>query len=201
MARTWKTRLFAATSLDGSIARKNNDIAWLTDPPKNQKPRHIPATVPSAKKTPTFEEHMAEVDFIVMGRGTFDVCRSFEQWPYPREKALLVLSRTLTAVPEGSPVSGRVVGSVEEVRRILDAEGARMVYVDGGETVREFLSRGWVDEMVLTHAPVLLKGDGGGRSLFGDGLDLPEDVRWTLLGVDVIEDGMVTAYYTRSFSE
>lgn len=137
---------------------------------------------------------MADVDFIVMGRNTFDVCMSVPDWPYPGRK-LLVLSTTMQALPGNSPPGGRIVTSIEDVERILDAEDARMVYVDGGKTVQEFLSRGWVDEMVLTIAPVLLAG-GKGPTLSGDvGVDLPGDVHFTLVGVDVIEDGMVSCYY------
>ncbi|KAL4916480.1 hypothetical protein BDW62DRAFT_186070 [Aspergillus aurantiobrunneus] len=68
-----------------------------------------------------------------------------------------------------------------------------MVYADGGKTVQEFLRRGWVDEMVLTLAPVLLGGERG-RPLFSD-LNSPGDIRFTLCGVDVIADGMVSCYY------
>jgi dihydrofolate reductase len=141
----------------------------------------------------TFEQHVADVDFIVMGRKTFDIVMAFAEWPYP-ERELLVLSTTTQELPRDAPRCSRVVGSLDEVGRILDEEGAKMVYVDGGHAVREFLRRGWVDEMVLAIAPVLLAG--GGRSLFGDvGLDLPADMHFALLGVDVIEDGMVSCYY------
>ncbi|KAI9374758.1 dihydrofolate reductase-like domain-containing protein [Aspergillus egyptiacus] len=190
--RLWKARIFAATSLDGFIARKNNDILWLTQPTTPKNPSHIPISDP--KQTPTFDQHISNVDFIVMGRETFDVCLSFPEWPYPTDKNLLVLSTTLTtqSLPDTSPRRSRVVGSLDEVARILEQEGARMVYVDGGKTVQGFLRRGWIDEAVLTHAPVLL---GEGRRLFDDDESRTGDVRFTLLGVDVIEGGMVTSYY------
>ncbi|KAK2755068.1 hypothetical protein FQN54_006596 [Arachnomyces sp. PD_36] len=183
--RTWKARIFAATSLDGFIARKNNDILWLTQPKPNAE--HIPPT--TAKKTPTFEQHMSEVDFIVMGRETYEVCLAFPEWPYPTDKNLLVLSTTLQSPASNGPQRSRIVASLEELEKILAEEEAKMLYVDGGKTVQEFLRRGWIDELVYTHTPVLL---GGGRPLFAD---LPGDVHFTLRGVDVIENGMVTSYY------
>ncbi|KAL4907898.1 hypothetical protein BDW74DRAFT_175686 [Aspergillus multicolor] len=190
--RAWKARVFAATSLDGSIARQNNDISWLTQPKANKD--HISTSI--LKSMPSFEQHMAEVDFIVMGRRTFEVCRGLPEWPYPVKK-LLVLSRNLTAPSirdDDAPYlqAVRVIPSLEEVERILNEERASMVYVDGGQTVQEFLRRDWVDEIVLTLAPVLLGGDEKRPRLFGD---VPNDVRFTLCGVDVIEDGMVSCYY------
>ncbi|KAL4737319.1 dihydrofolate reductase-like domain-containing protein [Aspergillus similis] len=200
-SRHSRARVFAATSLDGAIARRDHDISWLTQPEPN--PDHMTPSISVARSTPSFEQHMAEADFIVMGRRTFEVCLGLPEWPYPAKK-LLVLSATSTASDcealsseSGSAVaahlqSARVVASPEEVDRILNEEGASMVYVDGGKTVQEFLRRGWIDEMVLTLAPVLLGGDGGKPRLFGD---LPADVRFTLCGVDIIENGMVSCYY------
>ncbi|KAL4817889.1 dihydrofolate reductase-like domain-containing protein [Aspergillus spinulosporus] len=199
--RSWKARVFAATSLDGAIARRDHDVSWLTQPEPN--PDHMAPSISVTRSTPSFEQHMAEVDFIVMGRRTFEVCLGFSEWPYPAKK-LLVLSATSTASDykalsseNGGAIalhlqSVRVVASPEEVDRILNEEGANMVYVDGGKTVQEFLRRGWVDEMVLTLAPVLLGGDGGRPRLFGD---VPADVHFTLCGVDIIENGMVSCYY------
>lgn len=139
---------------------------------------------------------MDEVDFIVMGRNTFNVCMGFPEWPYP-EKRLLVLSATMRDLPGNFPAGSRVVACMDDAKMVLDTEGAKMVYIDGGQTVQEFLRRGWVDEMVLTIAPVLLGGSGGkGPSLFGDvGVDLPGDIQFTLRGVDVIHDEMVSCYY------
>ncbi|KAL4924057.1 dihydrofolate reductase family protein [Aspergillus undulatus] len=194
--RPWKTRLYAATSLDGLLARANNDITWLTQPPSD--PDHTTPSTP--RQTPTFEDHIAEVDFIVMGRVTFEVCCSFPQWPYP-ERKILVLSETLEHLPNTAPQGARIVRSIHGVEKILNDEGAKMVYVDGGKITRDFLRRGWVDEMVLTLAPVLLGAEGGrGSSLFGFGVEdgetgLNADMRFTLLGVDVIENGMVSCWY------
>ncbi|CEN60201.1 hypothetical protein ASPCAL02642 [Aspergillus calidoustus] len=211
-SRTWKTRLFTATSLNDYLARSDHSITWLTSPSPN--PSHAAPSPPERKTTPTFEQHMSTVDFIVMGRQTFDVCLSLPDWSYPKDKELLVLSRRMDCLPvdlmvaKGLRVSGngngngkvRIVRSIDEVKRVLDAEvnRGRMVYVDGGQTAREFLRRGWVDEVVLTVAPVVLAG--GGRGLFGGlGPELEaegrRDLEYTLVGVDVIENGMVTVYY------
>lgn len=81
------THVFIAVSLDGYIARQDDDIDWLLQ-----------------RDDPT-EDHgyaafIADKDWIVMGRGSYEKALTFDQWPYDRP--VLVLSRqlTATAVPE-----------------------------------------------------------------------------------------------------
>ncbi len=66
--RGWQGKVFIATSVDGYIARADGDIAWLTDPPPiagHAKPPADPPVIPG------YEEHLASVDHLVIGRGTY----------------------------------------------------------------------------------------------------------------------------------
>ncbi|RJE22874.1 RibD domain protein [Aspergillus sclerotialis] len=166
--RTWTGRVFIATSLDGFIARPDGDISWLTNPPAD--PVHLPPTLPRTVKV--FDQHMARVDCILMGRKTYEKVLSLPQWPYGT-KPIFVLSST----------------SLEEAGEVFERDRIGSVYVDGGEVVQAFLRKSWVDEIILTHAPMLL---GQGIPLFGF---LEKDIRMSLRAVDVIEDGMVSAEY------
>lgn len=47
---------------------------------------------------------------------------------------------------------------------MLEAEGHRRVYVDGGKVIQSFLRAGLIADMTITQVPVLL---GEGRNLFG----------------------------------
>lgn len=55
-------------------------------------------------------------------------------------------------------------GAPEASMRMLQSEGRRRVYVDGGLVIQSFLRAGLITDMVLTSVPVLL---GEGRRLFG----------------------------------
>ncbi len=55
---TTTCHVFIATSLDGFIARENGDIDWLK-------------TAPAPDEDHGYERFMAEVDGLIMGRGTF----------------------------------------------------------------------------------------------------------------------------------
>jgi len=144
--------VFIATSLDGFIARENGDIDWLL-------------ARDASEEDHGYLRFIAEIDAIVMGRGTYEKVLEFEAWPY--ERPVLVLSATLA----GASVPERLVGKVrvqalspEDALSMLRAEGCRRVYVDGGKLIQSFLQRGLIEDMVITLVPVLL---GGGRPLFG----------------------------------
>ena len=80
--RRWQGKVSIATSLDGYIARANGDLAWLTDPAPilgHARPAADPSVIPG------YEEHLASVDHLVMGRGTYEKILTFGFWPYPRQ--------------------------------------------------------------------------------------------------------------------
>jgi len=102
--------------VDGYIARDAGDIAWLTDPPPiagHAKPPADPLVIPG------YEEHLASVDHLVMGRGTYEKVLTFGFWPYPQQH-VIVLSRTL--VTDDPRIT--VATSTEEALRLLAERGS-----------------------------------------------------------------------------
>jgi dihydrofolate reductase len=182
MERTWTGKVFIATSLDGYIAREDGDIDWLVNPPMRDGHRPADPDVPPEFR---YDGHIAAVDEIVMGRGTYEKALTFGTWPYPDHTAIVV---STTRSP-GQDDRVTIVRSIDEALTELYRRRATGVYVDGGTIVQEFLRRDLVDEVTLTHTPVLL---GAGLRLFGW---LPEDVHLTHLGTASIEAGMVTSRY------
>src|SRR5438128_2124297 len=71
-----KASVFVGTSLDGFIARANGDLDFL--PAGGGEPHG-------------YDEFMATVDALVIGRKTFETALTFETWPYG-EKRVFVLS-------------------------------------------------------------------------------------------------------------
>jgi dihydrofolate reductase len=141
----------------------------LTHPPHND--RHAPPTG-SHSAAAEYEQHLASVDHIILGRKTFETAVSFPEWPYP-DHEVLVLSRAVTI----SDPRVTVVRSIDAALAKLDEAGAKGVYVDGGNVIQQFLIRGLIDEIAITRAPVLL---GRGISLFGD---IGSGIKLTLLGL------------------
>lgn len=144
--------VFIATSLDGFIAREDGDIAWLLE-------RDDPG------EDHGYDTFIANIDVILMGRGTFESMRAVRPWPYSRPVVVLSKKMTLNDLPEDLADKVRVTDAgPETAMQSLETEGHRRVYVDGGLVIQSFLRAGLIADMTITHVPVLL---GEGRRLFG----------------------------------
>ena len=177
-SKAWTGRVFIGSSLDGFIARLDGDIDWLTDPPQGQ---HI--EIASSHEAESWETFFPSVDHVVMGRGTYEKVLTFDEWPYTG-KNVLVLSTTMTERDDRIAVAR----TLQEARDALSKGGARSVYIDGGQVIQAFLRHGLVDEITVSHAPILI---GSGIPLFGL---LEHDVRLTLRASHA-HNGMVHATY------
>lgn len=87
--------VFIATSLDGFIARKNGGIDWL------------PGLDSDPGESYGYDDFIASVDGLVMGRNSFEKVLEFGEWPYP--KPVMVMSRTL----DGGSIRPDLAGKVE----------------------------------------------------------------------------------------
>lgn len=171
--------VYIATSVDGYIADRDDGLDWLQ-------------SVPNPDKLDLgWADFMDRIDAIVMGRKTFEKVCSFDcDWPYP--KPVFVLSESLKSLPEEYEGKAELVkGSPEEVQENLHGKGYRRLYIDGGATVRSFLEKDMIDEMIIAVIPILL---GGGTPLFGD---LPEPLAFEHVKTEVMLDAIVQNHYRR----
>jgi len=139
--------VFIATSIDGFIAKKNNDIDWLVKFP--------PPTGENEDKDCGFSKFFADVDLLVMGRHTYEVVAQFDAWPYEGRR-VVVLSSTLTSVCSQAELYS---GDIATLVTNLHAQGVKHIYVDGGLTISQFLRAGLIDQMIISIIPVVL-GEG-----------------------------------------
>lgn len=143
-----RTSVFIGTSLDGFIARTNGDLDFL--PPGGGEPHG-------------YEEFMATVDALVIGRHTFETVLTFDAWPYGAKPVFVLSTRPLAAVPAGAVVE-HMSGTPANIAAQLSARGIQHIYVDGGITIQRFLQAGLIQRLIITRVPVLI---GAGIPLFG----------------------------------
>ncbi len=169
--------IYIATSLDGFVAREDGGLDWLMK-------------LDTEGDDMGFEDLMASIDGLVMGRGSYEAVAGFDDWPY--QKPVIVLSRSLAAEDIPERLRDKVLLSRESPQALmqrLEAEGWKAAYIDGGLVVQSFLREGLIDEMTLARVPVLL---GAGKALFGP---LNGDVDFIHTGTKSFKSGLILSHY------
>jgi len=166
--------VFIGLSVDGFIARSNHDLDWL---PEGGGEEH------------GYEELMASVDALVIGRNTYEKVLTFEPWPYGAKPVVVLSSQPLDFSKAVGATVEQMSGPPSEVVARLAERGFHNLYIDGGLTIQRFLAAGLVQHLVLTRVPVLL---GSGIPLFGP---LPHDVRLAHLATRAFPSGLVQSEY------
>ncbi len=168
-----KASVFVGTSLDGFMARTSGALDFL--PPGGGEPHG-------------YEEFMATVDALVIGRNTFDTVLGFDPWPYGRKPVFVLSTRALPSVPLGAVVE-HFSGEPAEIVSLLSARGIQHIYVDGGITIQRFLDAGLIQRLIVTRVPVLI---GTGIPLFGP---LHSDITLLHIKTQHFSSGLVQSEY------
>lgn len=148
-----KLSLFIATSLDGYIAKPNDDLGFLK-------------IVEKEGEDYGYTEFTANVDTIILGRKTYDwVLREIGTSHYDNgERDVYVITRT------SRPDAGKTkfyTGNLTELIKQLKSRKGKNIYCDGGaEIVNELMKDNLIDEFIISIVPVFV---GDGIRLFKDG--------------------------------
>lgn len=170
-----KLSIFCGVSLDGFLARPDDTFDFLK----------------AGEQTPHgFEEFLASVDVVVMGRRTFEVVQGLGHVDLYGNKPMVVLGRRPV---DFSAVAGGAIeqmsGEPGEIVRQIKSRGFKHAYIDGGITIQRFLAAGCIDRMVITRVPVLI---GAGVPLFGA---LPHDIILRHVATRSYGGGLVQSEY------
>ena len=166
--------VFIGTSVDGFIARVNGDLDWLPE---------------GGGEPHSYDEFIASVDALVIGRKTFEKVLTFDAWPYGDKRVVILSSRPVDLSAAVGGVVEQMAGFPAEIVTQLAARGVHHLYVDGGITIQRFLRAGLIQRLVITRVPVLI---GEGVPLFGT---LPRDVRLHHVATRHYPSGLVQSEY------
>lgn len=170
--------LFIACSLDGYIAKPDDDLSFLK-------------LVEKEGEDYGYGEFTATIDTLIVGRKTYDyVLREIGPAHYDTgHRDVYVITRS------PRPNVGRTTfytGSLIDLVERLKAEDGKNIYCDGGaEVIHELLRHDLIDEFIISIVPVLL---GAGTRLFKDGR--PEQ-RLELVTVKTFDTGLTQHHYKR----
>lgn len=173
-----KLFIYIATSLDGYIAKPNDDLSFLK-------------LVEKEGEDYGYAAFTSIIDTIILGRKTYDwVLKSIGTSHYDNgERDVYVITRT------ERPNVGKTIfytGDLSELVKQLKSKEGKHIYCDGGaEVINELLKADLIDEMIISVIPVLL---GNGTRLFKDGRT---EQQLELVNTKSFDTGLVQLHYRR----
>lgn len=171
-----KTILYIAASLDGYIAKPNDDLSFLS-------------LVEQKGEDYGYADFIQSIDTVIIGRKTYDwIMKQVPEYVHADKKTFVV---TRTAKPSINNTHF-YTGSLKELITSLKQEQGKDIFIDGGaEVVHELLKEHLIDEFIISIIPVLV---GDGTRLFKDGR--PEQVL-QLASTKQFDKGLVQLHYKR----
>ncbi|MFB4212241.1 dihydrofolate reductase family protein [Shouchella sp. JSM 1781072] len=168
-----KLILFIATSLDGYIATKEENLDWLFEV--------------EGEDDNGFSRFYEKVDTVLMGRRTFDwVNRETDDYPY-QDKSSYVFTRSKGSAHHSAQfITNHTRFFISNLKQ---QDGKAIWLIGGGELLSFCLKENLVDEIIVTVAPKII---GSGIPLFREGVN---QIDLTLHHVDTFNQ-FVELHYT-----
>lgn len=169
-----KIILYIATSLDGYIAKPNDDLSFLS-------------IVEQEGEDYGYADFIKTVDTIILGRKTYDwIMAHVPEYSHPDRKTFVI---TRTARPDIGNTRF-YTGNLRDLVLQLKSENGKNIFIDGGaEIVHELLKENLIDEFIISIIPILV---GSGTRLFNDGR--PEQ-KLKLISTKKFDKGLAQLHY------
>jgi dihydrofolate reductase len=174
MNKDRKVIVYIACSLDGFIAKPQDDLSFLS-------------LVEKEGEDYGYNDFIQTVDTVIMGRRTYDwVMNQVSEFPHTDKDAYIITRKE-------KPAKGKTrffSGTLEALVGQLKSQPGKNIFCDGGgQIVHELLKDKLVDELIISIIPVLL---GNGIPLFQNGR--PEQPV-TLASSRSYDSGLVQIHY------
>lgn len=172
-----KVIVYIATSVDGYIAKPNDDLEFLS-------------MVEQEGQDYGYADFIKTIDAVIVGRRTYDKVRSMGfDFPHANKDAYIITRTPRPAIGNVKFFTGDLTSLVYK----LKSESGKNIFCDGGaEIVNELLRKELIDEFIISIIPVLL---GDGTKLFKDGR--PEQLL-ELVSTKQFDKGLTQLHYKRA---
>jgi dihydrofolate reductase len=169
-----KIILYIATSLDGYIAKPNDDLSFLS-------------IVQQDGEDYGYADFVKSVDTVILGRKTYDwVMTQVSEFPHADKNSFIITRTPKPSIGKTSFYTGKLQDLIIK----LKAEHGKNIFIDGGaEIVNELLKENLIDEFIISVIPILV---GNGTKLFKDGR--PEQ-KLELLSTKKFDKGLTQLHY------
>ncbi len=166
--------LYIASSLDGYIAKPNDDLSFLS-------------IVQQDGEDYGYSDFVKSVDTVILGRKTYDwVMTQVREFPHADKNSFIITRTARPSIGKTNFYSGKLKDLILK----LKAEQGKNIFIDGGaEIVNELLNENLIDEFIISFIPILV---GNGTKLFKD--SRPEQ-KLELVSVKSFDKGLTQLHY------
>ena len=171
-----KVVLYIAMSLDGYIAKPNDDLGFLS-------------LVEQEGQDYGYADFVKTVDAVIVGGKTYDkvISMGFD-FPHADKDAYIITKTPRPNIGSIKFYTGHLKALVDK----LKSENGKNIFCDGGaEIVNELLKSDLIDEFIISVIPILV---GNGTKLFKD--NRPEQ-QLEFLIAKTFDTGLTQLYYKR----
>lgn len=174
MSATRKLIVYIATSVDGYIAKPNDDLSFLS-------------VVEKPGEDYGYSNFINTIDTVIVGRKTYDwVMKHVPAFPHEDKTSYVITKNARPAI--GNTIF--YTGNLKELILQLKKTPGKNIFCDGGATIiHTLLKEKLINELIISVIPILV---GEGIKLFTDGR--PEQ-QLTLISAKSFEKGLVQLHY------
>lgn len=174
MTTNRKVILYIAISLDGYIAKPNDDLRFLS-------------IVEQEGQDYGYTDFVKTVDTVILGRKTYDwVMTQVPEFPYADKNTFIITRTKRQSIGKINFYSGKLRDLISKLKT---EQGENIFIVGGAEIVNELLKENLIDEFIISIIPILV---GNGTKLFKDGR--PEQIL-ELVSTKQFDKGLTQLHY------
>ena len=169
-----KVILYIAVSVDGYIAKPNDDLSFLS-------------IVEKEGEDYGYNDFIKKIDTVIMGRKTYDwVMNQVTDFPHADKETYIVTRQNKAPIGNINFYNDDINDLINKLKQ----QKAKNIFVDGGaEIVNLFIKDNLIDEYIISIIPILL---GDGIKLFNKGF---QQQNLQLISSKQYEKGLVQLHY------
>lgn len=172
-----KIKLYTAVSIDGYIARMDDDLDWMSGYPNPEKTDY------------GYQTFFESVDMVIMDESTYLNILSMDIiWPYKDKPVYVVTPYPSDDNDKVYFISEDIIGNINKLR---EQEGKDIWLACGGKLLTMLLNEDMIDEMTINRFPVII---GSGIPLFPNN---PKESKWNIENSVSYQNGITQTTYTK----
>jgi dihydrofolate reductase len=175
MENNRKLIVYIAASIDGFIAKPNDDLSFLS-------------TVEKVGEDYGYADFIATIDTVIVGRKTYDWVLQHAAFPHADKQTFVITHTPRPAEGNIQFYNGDIVALIQQ----LKSSPGKHIFCDGGAAIVNLLLQyDLIDELIISVIPILL---GNGTRLFAT--NRPEQL-YSLISSQSFDTGLVQLKYER----